>query len=135
MKPKDLAKVWDAPDNSKLTPKQISLRLPLMVSAKISALCDMYPRKTKTEIIGDLLATALDQFEEGLESEKGGHIGREPSPPDGDLEDIFEDVGTRGRYWRLTQKHLKEVETEAGIEDHTKIEIPFITEPIETNIF
>jgi hypothetical protein len=63
MKPQDLAKVWDAPDNSKLTPKQISIRLPIHVAAKISALCDMYPRKTKTEIIGDLLATALDQFE------------------------------------------------------------------------
>lgn len=63
IEPQDLIKVWNTLDNSQLTAKQISVRLPLLVSAKISALCEMYPNKTKTEIIGDLLAAVLDQFE------------------------------------------------------------------------
>lgn len=124
MEPKDLAKVWDAPDNTKLTPKQISLRLPILVSSKISALCDMYPRKTKTEIIGDLLSTALDQFELGLESIKGSRLDTGPSEEyfDPDMvEHVFEDIGTRGRFRTLTEKYLRELEQEAGITEPMKI--------------
>ncbi len=113
MEPKDLVKVWDAPDQSKLTPKQISLRLPIQVAAKISALCDMYPRKTKTEIIGDLLATALDQFAEGLTSIDGRELGTDPY----DGEPIYEDIGPRGRFWELSQKYLKELEEEISPKD------------------
>ena len=68
METKDLVKLWNAPDNTRLTPKQMSIRLPLHVAAKISALCEMFPKKTKTEIIGDLLATALEAVAEGFSS-------------------------------------------------------------------
>ncbi len=128
MEPKDLAKVWDAPDNTKLTPKQISLRLPLLVSAKISALCDMYPRKTKTEIIGDLLATALDQFESGLEDEKGQCFGPEPSGHQDEIQYIYENIGSRGRFWTLTEKYLRDLEQEAGTTEPMKITPTVITE-------
>jgi len=112
MKPKDLAKVWDAPDNSKLTPKQISIRLPILVAAKISALCDIFPRKTKTEIIGDLLATALDQVEYGLASRKGEQIDDHP-----EVGAVYEDIGVRSRFRSLTGKYLRELEKEAGIKE------------------
>ena len=135
MKPQDLAKVWDAPDNTKLTPKQISLRLPIMVSAKVSALCEMYPRKTKTEIIGDLLATALDQFEAGLERKKGPEIEVQPVNERGDLEMVYEDIGPLGRFLRLTEKHLREIEKDAGITDPMPVPSSFIYEPIEKNDF
>ena len=86
MKPEDLSKYWDAPDNSKLTPWQLSIRLPLSVSIRISALGEMYPRKTRTEIIGDLLSTALDRFQDGLsDTPYKGEIEeaeREDLPPD-----------------------------------------------------
>lgn len=60
MKASDLAKILGAPDNSRLTAKQQSFRLPTHVAAKINALCDVYPNRTKTEIVGLLLAAALD---------------------------------------------------------------------------
>jgi len=109
MDPKDLVKIWTAPDLSKLTPKQISLRLPIQVAAKISALCDMYPRKTKTEIIGDLLATALDQLEAGLDSTDGNFLGKHPETG----EEIHESYhGPLKDFRTLTDKYLKELETE-----------------------
>ena len=110
LKPEDLVKVWDAPDNSRLTPKQVSIRLPIMVAAKISALCELYPRKTKTEIIGDLLATALDQLEEGLPRIDGDVIAVDPQG-----EPIYSDSGIKGQLRRLTEKYLRELEAEAGI--------------------
>jgi hypothetical protein len=105
MDPKDLVKIWNAPDNSKLTPKQWSIRLPIHVAAKINALCDIYPRKSKTEIIGDLLATALDQLEGALPYYEGEVLGEHPETG----EDIREMFGTRRDYSDLYQKHLKEL--------------------------
>jgi hypothetical protein len=108
MEPRDLVKVWDAPDNSRLTPKQWSVRLPLHVAAKINALCDIYPRKTKTEIIGDLLATALDQLAEALPSRQGPFICLDPETN----EEVYEEVGIKGRFFDLTQKYIKDLEEE-----------------------
>lgn len=108
MEPQDLVKVWDAPDNSKLTPKQLSIRLPIHVAAKISALCDMYPRKTKTEIIGDLLSTALDQLGNALPSHHGREIGNHPDTD----EPIYETIGPWAQFRSLTDKYLKELESE-----------------------
>ncbi|BCR03140.1 hypothetical protein DESUT3_02090 [Desulfuromonas versatilis] len=108
MDPKDLLAIWTAPDHSKLTPRQISLRLPIQVAAKINALCDMYPRKTKTEIIGDLLATALDQLEQSLPSKEGRLMGHDPDTD----EPVYEDLGARGVFFDRTQFYLKQYEDE-----------------------
>ncbi|RTL28978.1 MAG: hypothetical protein EKK47_15015 [Burkholderiales bacterium] len=61
MKSKDLHSVWSAPDNSRLTAKQYSFRLPVHVAAKLAAMGEMYPNKTRTQIVGDLLSTAIDE--------------------------------------------------------------------------
>ena len=111
---KDLVTLWAAPDNTKLTPRQMSIRLPLHVAAKISALCELFPTRTRTEIIGDLLSTALDGVERGLSPE--------PYPGEasemGELEDLnpqsFEELiyGARRRYVELVDKYEKEMAVE-----------------------
>ncbi len=122
MKTKDLINVWDIPDYGKLTPKQVSIRLPILLAAKISALCEMYPRKTKTEIIVDLISTALEQLEESMPSEKGALIGNEPSVSEtGEFQNfsynVYEDIGIKGRFSALTEKHLRIMEQEIGSKD------------------
>jgi hypothetical protein len=106
MDPKDLVKIWGAPDNTKLTPKQISIRLPIHVAAKIFAISEMFPKKKKTEIIGDLLAAALAQFAEGLPNEPSEYEeaqGRDPQT---------EWCGERGTYERKVKKYLDEFDRE-----------------------
>lgn len=66
MKPEDLVKIWGAFDNKRLCAKQFSIRLPVHVAARVSALCEMFPGKTKTDIISDLLSSALDELEKSL---------------------------------------------------------------------
>ena len=136
MEPKDLLKVWDAPDHSRLIPKQISIRLPILVGAKIAALQEMYPSKSKSQIIVDLLATALDQLESGLPSKRGMLLEEEPEGAiDPDLDNprgeavvfrktmrVYEDAGLRGHFLRLTKKHLRGLEKELGIEEPMKID-------------
>ena len=53
---------------TRLTAKQSSFRLPVHVAATLSALCELYPNKTRTQNVGDLLATAIDASVGGLQS-------------------------------------------------------------------
>ncbi|MGA2466207.1 MAG: hypothetical protein ABSH06_17880 [Thermodesulfobacteriota bacterium] len=123
MDPKDLVKVWDAPDHSRLTPKQMSIRLPILVAAKVSALCELYPRTSKSQIIGDLLATALDHVEAAMPSKKGKYVHTKEIGRESEEEPLYEDVGLKGRFRTLTEKYLRGLEKEAGIKE--PLDVPF----------
>lgn len=129
MRAKDLRTVWGAPDNSRLTAKQISLRLPVHVAAKIAALCEMYPSKSRTQIVGDLLAAALAEVEEHMPSVSGQFVDehREQGVR------IYEEVGEKARFMALANKHFKELEQELGNEaPEVLFQTPFlVAEDIE----
>lgn len=63
MQSKNLLTAWSRTDSDRLFPKQISVRLPVHVIARIRALEEMYPLRTRTQLIGDLLSAALDELE------------------------------------------------------------------------
>nr|WP_319396461.1 hypothetical protein [uncultured Desulfobacter sp.] len=89
---------WFSPDTSSLSPKQISIRLPILASAKIAAICEMFPSVTKTQIITDLIVEALELFTSDLETELGNTFDYE------NLSD--ENVSEKALYEKLTQKYL-----------------------------
>ena len=109
MRPADLTKVWSAPDNSRLTPKQQSFRLPVHVAAKLDALCTIFPNKTKTEIVGDLLATALAEVESSLPTHRARQIDEHPDYGAG-----YALAGPRVEFRRLANKRYQELEKELG---------------------
>jgi len=101
MDSKYLLKTWIGPDNSRLMRNQTSMRLSVHVAAKISALCEMFPQRTKTQIINDLLSTALDELERGLED----------THPWEESEEGLENLPTqKTNYQALVKKHLEEIE-------------------------
>ncbi len=108
MKTNDLLKVWGAFDNKRLCAKQFSIRLPVHVAARISALCDMYPSKTKTDIISDLLATSLDHIEETLPQY------RESQPFEVDGEEVYGNYGPKIEFHNLSNRYYQELEKELG---------------------
>ena len=117
MNPSDLHSAWSMPDNSRLTAKQSSFRLPVHVAAKLAALCELYPSKTRTQIVGDLLATAIEAAAKGLPSVKGRHLKRIDLDREGEFPfDIFEDVGPRGRFMHSANRNFQELERELGNE-------------------
>lgn len=67
----ELHSFWSLPDNSRLTSKQYSFRLPVHMAAKIAALCDVYPQKIRTEIVCDLLSTAIKDLVKGMPYARG----------------------------------------------------------------
>jgi len=114
MKASDLVNVWASPDNSRLTAKQTSFRLPVHVAAKLAALSEMYPQKTKTQIVGDLLSAALADLESGLPSFPGRHF-----TDDEDQGPLYEATGPAEQFRTLTNKHYIELEKELGNESPT----------------
>ena len=110
MKASDLVNVWASPDNSGHTAKQYSFRLPIHVAAKLAALEDVYPSRKRTQLVGDLLATAINEVEKNLPSIPGALLGHDPDTH----EEIFEKTGPIARYRTLATKYLSEIEREMG---------------------
>ena len=119
MKARDLNKVWGAPDNSRLTKKQQSFRLPVHVAAKIEALCELYPTKSRTEIVGDLLAAALDEVIQHLPYELGRKTGHYP-----EIGVTFEAVGPAREFRSFANKHYRQLERQAGNEEPCDLYAP-----------
>lgn len=113
MKAKDLATLWGAPDNGRLTAKQYSFRLPVHVAAKIAALCEMYPQKNRTQIVADLLSTALSDLESGLTH----YASSQFVTRDDDGREVYVANGPAADFRRYTNKHFVELEKELGVED------------------
>ena len=130
IQPADLHKIWAAPDNTRLTAKQYSFRLPVHVAAQISALCEMFPQKSRTQIVGDLLATALEDFQRSFPEVKGDYVGEDSAQG----VRVFKDVGPTLKYQKLVDQHYIELETELGTEDPKPLYGPdaFMTEPIDS---
>jgi hypothetical protein len=84
---------------------QTSMRLSVHVAAKISALCEMFPQRAKTQIINDLLSTALEQLEKSLED----------THPWEESEEGLDNLPTqKTNYYALVKKHLAEIEGSDG---------------------
>ena len=113
MKASDLVTVWGAPDNSRLTAKQYSFRLPVQVAAKLAALEELYPTRSRTQLVGDLLAAAIGEVEKNLPSYAGESLGRHP---DSD-EEMFVECGPISRYRRLANQYYGDIEREMGNEN------------------
>ena len=106
MESKQLLENWVGPDNSRLMRNQTSMRLSVHVAAKVAALCEMFPQRTKTQIINDLLSTALDHLERSLVD----------THPWEESEEGLENLPTqKSNYHELVKKLLAEIEaSDAG---------------------
>ena len=105
MDTKHLLKTWIGPDNSRLMRNQTSMRLSVHVAAKISALGEMFPQRSKTQIINDLLSKVLDELE----------IYLEDTDPWEESEVGLETIATqKSRYQTLVKKYLTEIVASDG---------------------
>ena len=120
MKASDLRAVWEAPDNSRLMKKQTSVRLATHIGARIEAIARLYPSKTKSQVINDLLASALTDFENGFEflpgDDKDRELDYDVSEHSGEFREVIiePDVGKRREYLTKANEFLVEFEKEIG---------------------
>jgi hypothetical protein len=114
VKLKQLIDCWEESFAGPLTEETYSIRLPVEDAAKVEALAEMYPRRTKENIITDLLSAALNELLSGIPYVQGKRvIGRD------ELGDpIYEDIGPTPRYLDLARKHLHQRQQQGNIGSH-----------------
>lgn len=99
---RDLIKNWETTSSTPHTDEQYSVHLPKNDAAKIAALTEMYPGRTKEQIITELLGAALNELEHTLPYIEGDKVTAVDELGD----PIYEDVGPTSKFATLTRKHL-----------------------------
>lgn len=102
MKVGELLHLWEKTGRGGLTEEAFTVRLSVEDAAKIQALAEMYPRRTVSELICDLLSAALADLESSLPYIRGSKI----VAVDEEGDPLYEDIGPTPRYLNLTRKHL-----------------------------
>jgi len=89
-----------------LTAREYRFRLPLRDAAKIAALAEMYPLRSETEIIAELLTAALDELERVMPYVQGSKVIARDDHDD----PIFEDIGPTPRFNALSKQYGEQFE-------------------------
>ena len=106
-----LIAAWDAEASGDMTRETYEVRLPLDGAAKLEALVEMFPRRTREQFITDLLSFALDEVVSGFPYQQGERI----ISRDEEGDPIYEDVGHTPRYLQLVHQHMQRL---SDVESH-----------------
>lgn len=106
MKVADLIQAWDKAAAGQLSKERYAVQLPLEDAAKIEALAQMYPRRSREQILTDLLGAALDELVSSFPYVQGEQV----IARDEEGDPVFEDVGHTPRYLKLIEEHIKRLQ-------------------------
>lgn len=109
MKVRDLMEQWERHAGAKMTAREYAVKLPLYDAARILALAEMYPARTETQIITELLGAALDELQEAFPYTQGERIIAADEYDD----PIYEDVGPTPAFFHKTKEYLRRLEAES----------------------
>lgn len=99
----DLIERWEREAAGELEDERMAVRLPLETAAKLEALAEIYPLRTREQLVTELLTVALDQVVERLPYVKGDKV----IARDEEGDPIFEDVGHTPRYLDAVHRHME----------------------------
>lgn len=105
---REMLRAWQENASAPVTAHKVAIHLPLYDVARIQALADIFPGRTKEQIITDLLTAALNEIEETLPYVKGDKVIAEDEYGD----PVYEDIGPTPEFHAATQKHYKDLEKE-----------------------
>ena len=105
MKIKQLVENWGSPEKPTLHKEAYSICLPVHEAARIRALAELYPNRNETQIIGDLLRTALDEVEASFPYVQGKTVLREDEYGD----PVYSDDGLTPQYYELKKKYSQQM--------------------------
>lgn len=102
MRVRDLLNNWQQATETEKKEHEFVVKLTRHETAKIAALAEMFPGRTPTDIVRDLLDAALQELEATMPYVPGDKVVAEDEQGD----PIFEDVGPSPRFKELLSKHL-----------------------------
>lgn len=103
MKIRELARHWQQAASGPLLDSGLQLRLDLDSSARLAALCEMFPQRSAEELLGELLGAALEELAQSFPYVRGSRVVSLDEQGD----PIYEDNGLTPRFLALTHSHLE----------------------------
>lgn len=94
---------WESSAIGMLTKSTYAVHLSVEDAAKIDALADMYPKRSKEQLISELVSAALGELEVNFPYVQGNRVVATDEMGDA----IYEDVGSTPLFSSLTKKHLE----------------------------
>lgn len=98
----DLVNIWDQQASGELVQEEYRVALTVEDAAKLEALADLFPRRSREHLIAELLGTALDELVAAFPYEQGSAV----IAHDEEGDPVYEDVGYTPRYLALVEKHV-----------------------------
>ncbi len=99
---KNLVEHWEDHATGKLTEASYQVHLCVEDAAKLDALVEMYPKRSREQIISELLSAALGQLEASFPYIQGPNVVATDEMGD----PIYEDIGPTPRFLELKKKYL-----------------------------
>ena len=104
----ELLERWQQEASDSRTAAEYSVRLPLDAAARLHALADIFPGRTREQLITDLLGVALQELAAAIPYVQGKKVISNDDHGD----PLYEDVGLTPRLIELTRKHRKKLEAD-----------------------
>ncbi len=102
---KELVGLWENHAQGLLTKETYQVHLTLEDAAKIQALSDMYPRRTKEQLISELISAALAELETSFPYREGKRV----VSTDEEGDPIYNDEGPTPEFLNRTKKYLASI--------------------------
>lgn len=103
---RELLDAWRTGGMSPRTVTEYAVRLPLDDAARLDALAELFPGRTREQMITELLGIALDEMVSALPYERGSKV----ISTDDQGDPIYEDIGLTPRLIELARKHRKRLQ-------------------------
>lgn len=120
MNVKSLIGLWEDHAQGTLTQESYQIKLTLEDAARIEALSEMYPRRSKEQLVSELLSASLSELEGSFPYRQGSEI----TSTDEFGDPIYKDVGPTPHFLTLTRKHLaryRDVRKKEENDDHISL--------------
>ena len=99
---KELVGLWEDHAQGNLTQETYNVHLTLEDAAKLEALAEMYPRRTRDQLVSELVSAAMAELERSFPYIAGNEVATIDEFGD----PIYKDAGPTPEFQNLTRKHL-----------------------------
>ncbi|MFP5381962.1 MAG: type 1 pili tip component [Gammaproteobacteria bacterium] len=103
----ELIQRWNKIAQTRTAVRSYTVHLPLRDAARIEALHMMYPDRSDSQLMADLIRAALDELEVAMPYVPGNRVIAEDDYGD----PIYEDLGPTPRFYSLSHEILRRLET------------------------
>ena len=101
----ELIQRWDTEGHGRTSVQSYTVHLPLRDAARVEALHLMYPDRSESQLMADLIRAALDELEVAMPYVPGKRIIAEDDYGD----PIYEDLGPTPRFYSLSHEILRKL--------------------------